>query len=176
MWSLRRIFQLTLLSERRRHPIQFSSDISQSLEKNNTTWHFFAKISNRLKIIIVFVIFKRSCSQLRSIDNEKIPLSFHFQPLFFVTVESQHVERLAWNLFINRLHCKVSRCLWGSVNEHHCRRVAGGPFDLRGTLAGPYSPFASRLFPRILQDPRSKDLAVLLPPSSPGPVSLSFSL
>lgn len=25
----------------------------------------------------------------------------------------------------------------GAVNEHHCRRVAGGPFDLRGTLAEP---------------------------------------
>lgn len=24
-----------------------------------------------------------------------------------------------------------------AANEHHCRRVAGGPFDLRGTLAGP---------------------------------------
>lgn len=33
----------------------------------------------------------------------------------------------------------------GSVNEHHCRRVAGGPFDLRGTLAGPYGPSASFL-------------------------------
>lgn len=61
--------------------------------------------------------------------------------------------------------------LRGSTNEHHCRRVAGGPFDLRGTLAGPHGPFTSRLFPHILQDPRSKDLAVLLPP-----ISLSFSL
>ena len=51
----------------------------------------------------------------------------------------------------------------GSINEHHCRRVAGGPFDLRGTLAGPTVPLPPRLFPRIPQDPRSKDLSVLLP-------------
>lgn len=59
----------------------------------------------------------------------------------------------------------------GSVNEHHCRRVAGGPFDLRGTLAGPNALPLSPLSSHSPQDPRSKDLAVLRPP-----LSLSLSL
>lgn len=66
-------------------------------------------------------------------------------------------------LLINRPRATCHDAMGGSINEHHCRRVAGGPFDLRGTLAGPTVPLPPRLFPRIPQDPRSKDLSVLLP-------------
>lgn len=61
----------------------------------------------------------------------------------------------------------------GTANEHHCRRVAGGPFDLRGTLAGPLGLearsclLALDFFPHILDGPRSKDLFSTPAASSP---------
>lgn len=75
--------------------------------------------------------------------------------------------------------------LWGSADEHHCRRVAGGPFDLRGTLMGPTVPAAllHRYFlPLSSHSPRSNHIAVLLhvlsrlSPPPGGPLALTLSL